>query len=158
MIVLGGDLSLAATGVVLWDTESRGVVAYELVRTKEDKEDHYSLQRRTHHIWKRVLFFAKRSDRICIEQLAPSPSNSDNRPASVSGVILYRLWRQNYQFRTVHNNTLKLHATGLGRASKGEMVAAAALEGFEPDVPASLRHNVVDAYWAARWLAEGSLD
>lgn len=153
MLVLGCDLSLAATGLVVWDHAAQAVSDYELVRTHKVDEP-YDLQRRVHEQWRRVRHWATQVDRIAIEGCAFGASHGDTRPVAVYEVVSYRLWRAKYMWTVVSTNTVKKHATGRGNASKGEMVEAANAAGFLPIVTKSLANNLADAYWVARWYSD----
>ena len=153
MLILGGDLSLVATGIVVWDHAAQAVANYELVRTGKT-DDPFDLYQRVHEQWKRVRYWAKRVDRIALEALAHGASHGDSRPVAVFEVVCYRLWREDFMWSIVPSNSAKKLATGKGNASKEMMVQAAREAGFEPDVPKSLAHNLADAYWVARWYSE----
>ncbi len=144
---------MAATGLVVWDHAKQEVWDWELVRTAKSASPR-DLQQRVHAQWLRVRYWAKRTDRICLEALAFGANHGDSRPVAVYEVISYRLWRSGYEWTAVSNNTVKKFATGKGNAKKPEMVQAAMEQGFNPDVPKSLVNNVADAYFVARWYAE----
>ena len=154
--MLGADLSLVATGLVVMEHSTLEVVEWELVRTAKS-DDIHDLQMRCHAQWLRVRYWAKRVDRIALEALAFGAAHGDTRPVAVYEVIAYRLWRAGYMWATVPSTSVKKLATGKGRAKKPEMVQAAMEQGFSPDVPKSLANNLADAYFVARWYVDGMM-
>lgn len=147
MKVLGCDLSLTATGLVL--LHEHQVISYRLIRSGPG-DDPYDLQKRIHEVARAVVFLAKLADRVVLEGHAFGASNSDTRPHELSGVVKYRLWRGGVGFEVHSPTAVKRHATGNGSANKKQMVEAAAQAGFAPvGVPASLVNNLADAFWVA---------
>jgi Holliday junction resolvasome RuvABC endonuclease subunit len=145
--VLGVDLSLTATGINLNDGKPR---QHRLIRTKPDEH----LEVRKDRIVTSILRYAKRSrcSIVLLEKLNSGPKNHDNRPAQAMSVVTRELWLAGIPYDEVASNTVKLYATGNGRAEKPEMVEAAEALGVDLSAYAkSLRHNVADAIWVAAW-------
>jgi Holliday junction resolvasome RuvABC endonuclease subunit len=145
--VLGVDLSLSATGVAFYQGKVR---RHALIRTKSDEDLEVRKDRHVRY----VLHYAKKSrcSFVLLERLNSGPRNQDNRPAQVAGCVTRELWLAGIPYYDVASNTVKLYATGNGRAEKGDMVEAAEALGVDlSGYPKSLRDNVADAIHVARY-------
>lgn len=142
--VLGLDLSLTSTGVVVWDGT---VVGFANPKTKAP--DNQSDQKRIDTIVQEVVATITAYDPtdIWIENHAFGASvGGDTRPHEVSGVIKYVLWKRARDFRLVSPLTVKKFATGYGKASKEDMLVAARV--IWPECP---NHDLADALHIARY-------
>lgn len=147
MRILGVDLSLTATGVNLNDGKPR---THRLIRTKSSEH----IEVRKQHICESLLRYAVRSrcDLVLFERLNSGSRNHDNRPAQVYGAVTRELWLAGIPYDEVASNTVKLYATGSGRADKDAMIEAAEALGIDLSMyPKSVRDNVADAIHVARW-------
>lgn len=114
MRVVGLDLSLTSTGM----SDGRD---HRVVQTKPDRP----IEERLHRIVSEVNAFTMSADLAVIEDAATSRSGPGHQELSALRLMVRTsLWNWDVPFAMVRPNTLKLIATGNGRASKDEMVAA----------------------------------
>lgn len=145
--VMGLDLSLTATGLVV--CEGTTPVLEVVIKTNSDeyRGEWDSNQRRIARITDGIALHIEEQEpyRIGIENAAFGAKRSDTRPHEVSGVVKQRLWEAEFVFELVSTTSIKMLATGNGRASKRDMVLAAQQCGVQ-----SKDNNVADAYWVAQ--------
>ena len=171
-IVLGLDLSLAGTGMVVWDGSK--VLRWRLLQTdplsKEGQsqgllpsgmyrghlEDRIEWQRRAIAATFRKFL----PDLVVIEEYAfGAKGRGLSALHELGGTVKNHLFRKSAVYLQVHNSVIKQYATGKGNASKEEMIAAAAE--FWPEgpwngirIPIKKADNVADAYWLSHWGRE----
>lgn len=135
MRILGLDLSIAGTGICLPD-EDRGFRAWTLKLDPNLGDHRLGIIRRAIRAQLPGIDFA------VIEDL---PRNAMNAAPSamVQGIARDELNEHGIPYVKVVPATLKLYATGHGRAAKKAMVAAMReATGIKPDT-----HNAADAFW-----------
>jgi Holliday junction resolvasome RuvABC endonuclease subunit len=148
--VIGLDLSLAGTGVVVWDGHQ--VLRWRLPATSpSDGLDEHRIR----IIWREVRRTCRKfpPDLVVMEEYAFSRhSRSISKLHELGGVIKQWLHCREILFISRPSTTIKLFATGFGKASKDDMVEAA-LPFFSEitDIPKNVAHNVADALHCARW-------
>jgi Holliday junction resolvasome RuvABC endonuclease subunit len=176
MSLYGGlDLSLAGSAGVLLDeeghvvhvlafsTSSREVARYaghKTVRVLPSPEVEQGDARAS---WARTVWAANQIARWLSDHAAASPllaiedhaygvrTNATYRMGHLHGLVRRDVQRLLGQFLLVEPTTVKLAATGSGRAEKPQMIAAAEADGCSlSEFAATTRHNVADAYWLAR--------
>ena len=78
-------------------------------------------------------------------------TNATYRLGHLHGIVRRDVQELFIRFLLVEPTTVKLAATGSGRAEKPQMIAATQAAGFDlARFGATTRHNVADAYWLAR--------
>lgn len=85
-------------------------------------------------------------DLVIIERYALSRYTNQSRLGELGGVIRWELTKSGYPWVSVVAGSVKLHATGSGRADKKLMLASA--RDFWEECP---NHDVADAFHLARW-------
>src|SRR5687768_1074608 len=123
LITMGLDLSLRSTGVCVWD----GDVVYTCTIQIPDLPG--QPERRIHRIAKRIREITDRYDPVFIAIEGYAFSRNNNWAAIIhelGGVVKNRLYLGKHLFTLLPPNSLKLYATGNGRASKEDMIRAAA--------------------------------
>ena len=122
MRVLAFDASLSQTGVAFPDGSLDTIRPPKAMRGGERLawlDDTF-----------RVLIDAHRPTVVAYEQPLNLPRNGDLR--ELYGCLRAQIWRGGAVAATVYPSTLKLAATGSGRATKGQMIEAARRLGFDP--------------------------
>lgn len=143
---MGIDPSLTNTGIVV--VRNGKAIGNLLATTRPDKEREHDDQQRIDFIAKEVMARCEhfRPTMVGIENHAFGIQHGDTRPHEVAGVIKLELWRAGIPFVVKGISEVKKFATGNGRASKEQMVAAALAEGFKQ----GKNHNLADAYFVAK--------
>lgn len=148
MKILGLDLSLTGTGVVV--LEDGKVVVEELIKSKphEEKTPVHEIERIV-LIKERILTIAEESnpDLVCIEGLAFGVRNATAlvQLAGLNYMIREYLWQRGIKFLIVAPTSLKKFTTGHGNAKKEEMM----LEVFNKYGIAFTDDNCNDAFCLA---------
>lgn len=143
--MLGLDLSLTSPGIV---AVTQGRVRPALVSNpKTDVEDGDKYKVRIDRIVREVLraWHLLLPDVVVIEAYAHSRFTSQSTLGEVGGIVRWELSKEDALWVEVVGSTVKKFATGNGRASKAQMLAAAR-EHFE-----AKNDDVADAYWLARY-------
>ena len=150
--VLGVDQSLRGTGLALHD---RGVTSTALVRAQLGDGVH-GIRDAVRYIVGRVVTFAPHADLYVLEApiIPRHGSGLALERAWLFGMLFDQLWLRG-RVATVHPSTRALYATGNGRASKDEVLAA--MRARFPAL-AIADDNVADALAlasiGARWLGK----
>lgn len=119
--IIGLDLSLASTGMVTW-RDGRFFVTTIVTRSGDEPEH------RHHNIINRVLSMVDGPTLVVMEgRITPGEDAIQTAMdlAELRGVVHYGLHVRKVPRVDVHPSTLKVYATGNGRASKQDMVLAA---------------------------------
>lgn len=138
---LGADLSLTATGLVVWNGTK--VLHWELVKTKADEVREDRIDRIADRVLSLALEFTP--EIVAIEDYAFSKPQNATLLGEVGGTVKNRLHRRDIPFVKVQPMKLKAYA-GHGSYTKEQMVAAA-----QQHDASIVDHNVADAFWAAKW-------
>ena len=140
---LGLDLSLTRSGIALGSTELIERCSHAAT-TPEFGEP----MARIHFIWSEIDVMLRRGvpDIVVIEDYAWSRTTNGPTLGELGGVVRYQLWLRGIPWLTAPSTTIKKFATGSGRASKDEMVAAALP--YWSDISC---HDEADAVHLARW-------
>lgn len=155
MLTYGVDLSLTSTAVVA--VRRTKVVVRKLITTTKDATRPYDDQGRQEWLVNGLLQALPENEpyRVFIEDHAFGTIHSDTRVHELGGIVKRELWLREVDFELVPVGTLKLFATGSGRASKEQMMEAAEADGF--DLPRAPRggwgagaDDLADAYWLAK--------
>jgi Holliday junction resolvasome RuvABC endonuclease subunit len=140
---MGLDLSLTATGLMVWDG---GPVWWEEILTspkmgcEELRWDHIQdIVMRRYRKFKPAL--------VAIERGTSGGKNNDSRPHNVAGVVRHELWLAEAPMVLFSPNEIKQFATGNGNAGKPLMVEAA--HEWLPDLKQK-EHNTADALFLAK--------
>jgi Holliday junction resolvasome RuvABC endonuclease subunit len=141
--IMGLDLSLSATGLAVRKPDGR--VHIRTIVTYPD-----TLRERRHHIIAEdILSFVDPNNTIVVTERRIKPQEERTitamELARVDAVVLYWLWRMGCIRVDVSPQTVKVYATGSGRASKPAMVAAAL--GRLGHVTYVADDNQADALW-----------
>jgi Holliday junction resolvasome RuvABC endonuclease subunit len=139
---LGLDLSLTRPGLVV--RGDRGVLDWRSTKDNNQLE----LEERIDNISRDVvqLFKIWQPDLVVLEGGARGGKFVDLKVYNLVGVVRWRLWKRQAPLIVVPPNTVKLHATGNGRASKPEMLEAA--RDIWPECP---HHDCADGFWLAHY-------
>lgn len=142
----GLDLSLTATGLIVLSRRGKVIRQVKLTTTHNGDEP-YDDQVRQAWIVHSIMLHLDGITQIGIEGHAFGVAHKDSRLIELAGAVKMQMWKQGIEFQLVPVGSLKQFATGNGRASKDEMLAAARADGY----PAP-EHNMADAYWVAKWM------
>lgn len=171
----GLDLSLAGSAGVLLDAEGR-VVRVLAFSTSSREVARYAghptvrvlpspdvEQGDARASWSRTVWAANQIARWLSDSADASPllaiedhaygvrTNATYRMGHLHGLVRRDVQRLLGRFLLVEPTTVKLAATGSGRAEKPQMIAATEADGYDlSGFAATTRHNVADAYWLAR--------
>jgi Holliday junction resolvasome RuvABC endonuclease subunit len=120
-IVMGLDLSLTGTGIVIWN--GRKVLYEQLVKTTNracDEERIDMISRNIVKTWKQWKPWV-----VGIEGPSFASPMGAVRLGELSGVVKRRLWKLEAAWEMIPPTSAKKHFTGNGRAGKNEVVAMA---------------------------------
>lgn len=161
-ITMGIDQSLTCTGVSIIETAKDGVrtsIATHAIHTEPTMEDPVAdVLVRSMRIAKELKTITEQynPDYIALENLSyGSIGNATRNLAILFGVICTTLGLS--QPSVVPPTTLKKFATGNGKATKKEMLAAiekqdkALFDYLDAKTIKSGKYDITDAYWIARW-------
>jgi Holliday junction resolvasome RuvABC endonuclease subunit len=146
--LLALDQSLVNTGYVV--LEGDRVLEWGVAKTSPQQP----LGSRLAAIWDQVMDVYLRwgCTMLAIESAAHGAPSKDNRPAMVTGTIIYEAWRHRWIVTEANLSTVKKWFTGNGRAGKELMKETACAAGFE----GWQNEHAADAYAIGRWLLEAA--
>lgn len=143
----GLDLSLTATGLVVLNRQGK-VIRQARLSTIHNGDDVYDDQVRQAWFVNAIMLHLGDMTSVGIEGLAFGARGSSlTRLVELAGAVKLELWKRGIPYELVPPSSLKQLATGSGRATKNEMLAAARADGYEAP-----EHNMADAYWVAKWM------
>ena len=175
-LVGGLDLSLSGSAGVLLDPDSGAVVQVLAWSTSAREVGRFSASATVWILpapevaegdvrasWARTVLVANRISSWLNDNAAPGTllaiedhaygvrTNATYRMGHLHGLVRRDVQRALGAFLLVEPTTVKLAATGSGRAEKPAMIAATEAAGFDlAPFSASTRHNIADAFWLAR--------
>lgn len=142
---LGLDLSLTATGIVVWDGER--VLRHKLVATApKDGQDELRIAMIVKEI-RRVIRLHVPNLTLIENYGFSKNTGGGSKLMELGGVVKNTLWKLGLPFDVKASTTIKKHATGNGKAKKPEMIAAA--KRVWPGCPDN--DNIADAFWLANY-------
>lgn len=148
---IGLDLSLRSSGLarITWGRDRTTVI--ETAKRGEDGvttlTDPADRCRALHRLKTDIVEWASPADLVVVEKLVPNPvSRSTNERAALWYLVVSALVNRQVRVTELHPNTLKLYATGNGRADKDGMKGATT--GAFPAVLAKT-DDERDALWLA---------
>lgn len=138
---MGADLGLNNTGIVILNRAGE-VTWHDVVGTDPDE----LLEERIEWISSMVLRYAQQPKTlVAVERGVHGGRFTDSRTWELAGVVKNKLYTASLPFILLTPPSVKKFATGNGRASKKQMVAAAAAAGFVTKI-----EDEADAYWIAQ--------
>ena len=157
MTILGVDLSYTGTGLAGWrDTPTGPRLTVASLSTSAD----WPRPRRQAAIvaaaYQRLSALAE-NNLVIVENRIESlrvPGSSLLDLAGLLDVLLYGLYRRRVPYTLVSNSTLKVYATGSGRASKLDVVRAWDRRRDADTLPEADDDNQADALWLACMAAD----
>jgi hypothetical protein len=158
VIVMGLDLSLTGTGLVVWDAEAQQVRAAHLFGTLP-KDGHRIARADVIASFVTRHYGHLRPELVGLEDYAHGTKTNQSTLGELGAIVKLRLWEAGYEPERLSMQTashVKLFATGRGRHEKweGKMPMIEAAEPFllAAGVPSRLRDddNVCDALHVAR--------
>lgn len=162
-VTMGIDQSLTCTGVTVLKTDSEGNVEILLTEAISTSKTNLPPMADTIHRAKEIaskldaIQVKYRPDYVAIESLSfGSAGNATRNLAILFGIICVAMGIDNPNL--VPPTTLKKFATGNGRASKKDMLAAIEASNLglflilnNTTIKAG-KYDIADAYWIARWM------
>lgn len=146
MNTVGLDISLSSPGIVVWNGD-------RVLRARNPKSTPKTGSEGVRYklVLREVLRAVRKAEPVlvAIERNAHMSKFKDDRNVELNGIVKWELARRDVPYTLVAPNTLKLFATGNGRASKSEMLAAARL--IYSKCP---NDDVADALHLARYAYE----
>lgn len=140
------DAALAATGIVVWRD---GDLSVRTVKT----QPHQPIEARWAHIGEQVWPIVGPETLVVLEAVFSSTKipGAGLELAMLAGTLRLGLWYRKIPFTTIDNTAVKQYATGFGKATKREMIAACSRM--------RLKFNVGDEHQAdALWIMAMTLD
>lgn len=141
-MILGLDISLCSTGIVVMDYHSK-IVHAATIDTKPSNE---RFKRYDYILCELDKYISPKIKKAMVEGYAFGTHGNLANIAELSGILKHHLWLRNIFMEEVPPSTLKKYATGKGNADKIAMMAAAlSKHGIKFD-----DNNICDAFWLAR--------